>query len=61
MTKVQMRAIAVTVFCANAFVQSAQPRYQAHIRRTSYGIPHIQAKDFGGLGFATCAASPIRW
>jgi acyl-homoserine-lactone acylase len=29
----------------------AQVRYDAHIRRTSYGIPHIEAKDFGSLGF----------
>ena len=25
--------------------------YQAHIRRTTFGIPHIEAKDLGGLGF----------
>src|SRR5487761_2079785 len=29
----------------------AQTHYDAHIRRTTYGIPHIEAKDFGGLGF----------
>lgn len=29
----------------------AQVRYDAHIRRTSYGIPHIEARDFGSLGF----------
>lgn len=33
------------------FSLAAAPRYQAHIRRTTYGIPHIEAKDFGGLGF----------
>lgn len=26
-------------------------RYDATIRRTAYGIPHITAKDFGSLGF----------
>ncbi|WP_431925928.1 penicillin acylase family protein [Nonomuraea jabiensis] len=26
-------------------------RYSAEIRRTEYGIPHISAKDYGGLGF----------
>ncbi|WP_460355789.1 acylase [Actinoallomurus acanthiterrae] len=26
-------------------------RYQAEIRRTAYGIPHIKAADYGGLGF----------
>jgi acyl-homoserine-lactone acylase len=31
---------------------SAQsPGYEATIRRTAYGIPHISARDFGGLGF----------
>ena len=30
---------------------AAQPRYQATIQRTSYGIPHIEAKDEAGLGF----------
>lgn len=26
-------------------------RYQAQVRRTEYGIPHVSAKDFGGLGY----------
>jgi acyl-homoserine-lactone acylase len=26
-------------------------RYSAEIRRTEYGLPHISAKDYGGLGF----------
>ncbi|MFQ5740491.1 MAG: acylase [Acidobacteriota bacterium] len=26
-------------------------RYEAEIRRTSYGIPHIKARDIGSLGF----------
>src|SRR5437762_891528 len=29
----------------------AQGGYQAEIRRTSHGISHITAKDFGSLGF----------
>jgi acyl-homoserine-lactone acylase len=31
----------------------AQPgdRYRAEIRRTEYGIPHVRAADYGGLGF----------
>ncbi|HEX4951622.1 MAG TPA: penicillin acylase family protein, partial [Blastocatellia bacterium] len=29
----------------------AQPRYEAEIRRTSHGIAHITAKDYGSLGF----------
>lgn len=28
-----------------------QPRYEAEIRRTAYGIPHIKADDWGGLGY----------
>jgi acyl-homoserine-lactone acylase len=26
-------------------------RYKAEIRRTAYGIPHIRASDYGGLGY----------
>ncbi|MDE0443860.1 MAG: penicillin acylase family protein [Gammaproteobacteria bacterium] len=28
-----------------------EPRYQAQIRRTAYGIPHIKADDWGSLGY----------
>jgi acyl-homoserine-lactone acylase len=31
-------------------------KYEAKITRTAYGIPHIQAKDFGGLGFGVAYA-----
>ena len=27
-------------------------RYQAEVRRTSFGIPHIKADDFGSMGYA---------
>jgi acyl-homoserine-lactone acylase len=27
------------------------PRYEARIRRTNHGIPHITARDYGSLGF----------
>lgn len=30
---------------------SAAPRVAATITRTTYGIPHVKAKDFAGLGF----------
>jgi acyl-homoserine-lactone acylase len=30
---------------------AADKSYQAHIRRTTYGIPHIEARDLGSLGF----------
>ena len=32
---------------------SAEPHYRAEIRRTSYGVPHILASDFGGLGYGS--------
>ena len=35
---------------AETMAQS-KPRYAAEIRRTSHGIPHITAKDYGSLGF----------
>lgn len=31
--------------------EAADGSYSATIRRTEYGIPHITAKDYGGLGF----------
>jgi acyl-homoserine-lactone acylase len=34
----------------------AAKRYEATIARTTFGIPHIQAKDFGGLGFGVAYA-----
>ena len=27
------------------------PRYSAEIRRTTMGVPHIKANDWGGLGY----------
>lgn len=43
----------LVVLCHLALVVAAiaQPRYEAEIRRTSHGIPHITAKDYGSLGF----------
>ncbi|WP_447761537.1 penicillin acylase family protein [Sphingopyxis panaciterrae] len=34
----------------------AAPRYEATITRTTYGVPHVEAKDFGGLGFGAAYA-----
>jgi acyl-homoserine-lactone acylase len=45
---------ALTLASVGAFFEQASqsgPRYQAEIRRTSHGIPHITAKDYGSLGF----------
>lgn len=34
----------------------AAPRYEATITRTKFGMPHITARDFGGLGFGAAYA-----
>jgi acyl-homoserine-lactone acylase len=34
----------------------AAAQYEATITRTTFGIPHIKAKDFGGLGFGVAYA-----
>jgi acyl-homoserine-lactone acylase len=49
------RLLTLTAVFAAA-VTKAQPaassaKYSAEIKRTSYGVAHITAKDFGGLGF----------
>lgn len=36
---------------AGAAVAARSPTYEAEIRRTSYGIPHIKAKDEASLGY----------
>ncbi|WP_433420572.1 penicillin acylase family protein [Microtetraspora malaysiensis] len=44
-------AFTVTLTGTNAPAAADDARYSATIRRTEYGIPHISAKDYGGLGF----------
>jgi acyl-homoserine-lactone acylase len=47
-------ALVVAVVVAvrtNAPSAADDGRYSAEIRRTEYGIPHVSAKDYGGLGF----------
>ena len=34
-----------------SFAATSQPDYQVQVLRTSYGIPHIQASDWGSLGY----------
>jgi acyl-homoserine-lactone acylase len=34
----------------------AAAKYEATVTRTTFGIPHIKAKDFGGLGFGAAYA-----
>ena len=43
-------ALFAAVLIAETATQS-KPRYEAEIRRTSHGIPHITARDWGSLGF----------
>jgi hypothetical protein len=35
---------------------AAAAQYEAAITRTTFGIPHIKAQDFGGLGFGVAYA-----
>ena len=37
--------------CSSNTPPEPEPRYQAEIRRTAYGIPHIKADDWSGLGY----------
>lgn len=56
-TNFKSRLIGVlgTAALLSGTVQAAA-RYEATITRTTFGIPHIQAKDFGGLGFGAAYA-----
>jgi acyl-homoserine-lactone acylase len=55
----RLRAFATGIVAASVFALGIAPavarndkvRYDAQILRTSYGIPHIQATDWGSLGF----------
>jgi acyl-homoserine-lactone acylase len=52
---VLLTAVAAAVIASTLIVSlrtaGAASDYSAEIRRTSHGIPHITAKDFGSLGF----------
>lgn len=47
----QALAIAVLITVLAAFAAGASGAYEAEIRRTEFGIPHIKADDYGSLGF----------
>ena len=47
----QTLRLLLTLLSISLTLHATDPRYEAKIRRTSYGIPHIQAKDFASLGF----------
>ncbi len=44
-------AVVATLVPTAWAAKPATPRYDATIRYTEYGIPHIQAKDWGSLGY----------
>jgi acyl-homoserine-lactone acylase len=44
-------AIAAAAVLAVALASGDGQRYEADIRRTEYGIPHILARDYGSLGY----------
>ncbi len=37
--------------------QAPKPEFSAEIRRTAYGVPHIKAEDYAGLGYGVGYAS----
>ena len=37
--------------CSSESPPEPEPRYEAEIRRTAFGIPHIKADDWGSLGY----------
>src|SRR3954452_9984283 len=45
-----MGAVLLVLVCACDAATAGTP-YQAKIRRTAYGIPHIEAKNYPGLGY----------
>ena len=44
-------AAALATLAVDDTAQTEPPRYASTIRWTSYGIPHIEASDWGGLGY----------
>ncbi|MBL0171114.1 MAG: penicillin acylase family protein [Gemmatimonadaceae bacterium] len=53
-------ALLVAALCAVASSSAGAqktPRYQADIRWTSYGIPHVKANDWGSLGYGFAYAT----
>lgn len=48
-------AAGAALLCATG-AQAKAPRFAASITRTTYGIPHIRAADWGGLGYGVAYA-----
>ena len=45
------RIVSLTLLALALLATPAAAAFDANIRRTAHGIPHIQAKDFGGIGY----------
>ncbi len=43
--------------CTSASTDAASRHFSAEIRRTAYGVPHIKADDYGGIGYGFGYAS----
>lgn len=58
MTRISVLAAAATAALLVAPTTAAQAgkRYQASITRTTYGIPHIEARDWRGVGYGVAYA-----
>ena len=48
--RVGCRLACLLGICAGALAQE-DARFSAEVRRTAYGIPHVRAADWGGLGY----------
>jgi acyl-homoserine-lactone acylase len=44
-------ALAAAVATLSPVAVAAKPRYDVTVRTTAYGIPHLEAKDWGSLGY----------
>jgi acyl-homoserine-lactone acylase len=57
--RINCKSLLMGLFGAAALLAAsadAAARYEATITRTTFGIPHIKAMDFGGLGFGVAYA-----
>ena len=48
--RVGCQVVCLLGICAGALAQE-DARFSAEVRRTTYGIPHVRAADWGGLGY----------
>ena len=51
MTRLLPAALLAAVLLVPASAMAADRGYRAEIRRTTGGVPHIKARDYGSLGF----------